>query len=64
MGVTSQLTGRLVVAGRALTGVSQSELAATADIPVETLRHLEASGAAWIPDPQAGSRDLWCGYHP
>jgi hypothetical protein len=49
MSATFQLTGRLIAAGRALTGVGQKDLAATAGIPLETLRHLEASGSAWIP---------------
>jgi hypothetical protein len=43
-----RLTGRLVAAGRALTGVSQTELANAAGIPLETLRRFESSGAAWI----------------
>jgi hypothetical protein len=53
MGTTRRLTGRLIAAGRALTGVGQSEFAAAAGIPLETLRHLEASGAAWIPDHES-----------
>jgi hypothetical protein len=52
MGAT-RLTGRLIAAGRALTGVGQSELATTAGIQVETLCHLEASGSAWIPDNES-----------
>jgi hypothetical protein len=36
-----------------LTGVSQSELAAAAEISLETLHLLESSGAAWIPDDKA-----------
>jgi hypothetical protein len=35
MNSTGRLTGRLVAAGRALTGVSQSELATAAEIPLE-----------------------------
>ena len=60
MDSTGRLTGRLVAAGRALIGVGQSELAAAAGIPVETLRQLESSGAAWIRDneSQALSRAL------
>jgi hypothetical protein len=50
MNATARLTGRLVAAGRALTGVSQSDLAETAGIPVEALCSLESGGAAWIPD--------------
>jgi len=48
-----RLTGRLVAAARALTGVSQGELASSARIPLETLRHLESSGAAWIGDDES-----------
>ena len=48
-----RLTGRLVAAGRALTGISESELASAAGIPLEMLRLLESSGAAWIPDDRS-----------
>ena len=50
---TSRLTGRLVAAARALTGVSQGELATNSGIPLEMLRLLESSGAAWIPDDES-----------
>ena len=55
MGVNSQsrMTGRLVAAARALTGISQSDLAAASGVPLETLRFLESSGAAWIPDAES-----------
>jgi transcriptional regulator with XRE-family HTH domain len=53
MNPTGALTGRLVAAARTLTGVSQSELAAASGIPLETLRLLESSGAAWIPDDKS-----------
>ena len=53
MNSIGRLTGRLVAAGRALTGVSQSELANAAGIPPEMLHLLESSGAAWIPDDKA-----------
>jgi hypothetical protein len=53
MNSTGRLTGRLVAAGRALTGVSHSELATAAGIPLEMLRDLESSGAAWIPDNES-----------
>lgn len=49
MKFTQQLTGRLVAAGRALTGVSQGEFAKAAGLPLEILRVLESSGAAFIP---------------
>ncbi len=50
---TQALTGRLVAAGRALTGVSQRELANAAGMPLEAFHVLEASGAAWIPPDKA-----------
>ena len=53
MNSKGRLTGRLVAAGRALTGVSQSELATAAGIPLEMFRLLESSGAAWIPDDES-----------
>jgi hypothetical protein len=42
------LTGRLIAAGRALAGITANDLGTCARIEVERLRHLEASGAAWI----------------
>ena len=48
MDPTQRLTGRLIAAGRALTGVGQRELATAAGISLERLQLLEASGAAWI----------------
>ena len=55
MGMDSQgrLTGRLVAAARVLTGVSQSDLATASGVSLETLRFLESSGAAWIPDDES-----------
>ena len=53
MKTTMRLTGRLVAAGRALTGVSQSDLANAAGISLDMLQVLESSGAAWIPDDPA-----------
>ena len=55
MGMDSQgrLTGRLVAAARALTGVSPGDLATTSGVSLETLRLLESSGAAWIPDDES-----------
>lgn len=48
----SQVTGRQIAAARALTGISQAELAATAHISVPTLRRMEASEgqAAGLPN--------------
>jgi hypothetical protein len=56
-----QITGRLVAAARALTGISQEDFAAAAGLPVESLRLIEASGSAWVPsdrDAEAVSRGL------
>jgi hypothetical protein len=53
MSSAGRLTGRLVAAGRALTGISQSDLATAAGIPLEMLVLLESSGAAWIPDDES-----------
>jgi hypothetical protein len=53
MNSTGRVTGRLVAAGRALTGVSRKVLATAAGIPLETLRQLESSGAAWIRDDES-----------
>lgn len=43
-----QMSGRLIAAARALTGISQRDFAAVAGLPVETLRLMEDSGSAWI----------------
>ncbi len=53
MDSTSRLSGRLVAAGRALTGISQHDLAAAAGIPIDAYLLLESSSAAWIPDGEA-----------
>ena len=46
MSTNAKMTGRLVAAARALTGISQADFAAAAGLPVETLRLMEASGSA------------------
>lgn len=54
-----QMTGRLVAAARALTGIGQEDFAAAAGLPVERLRLIEASGSAWLSserDAEAVSR--------
>ena len=51
MNSTFRLTGRLVAAGRVLTGIRQNEHAVTAGIPLEMLHLLESNGAAWILRP-------------
>jgi len=56
-----QMTGRLVAAARALTGISQADFAAASELPVEALRLIEASGSAWLSserDAEAVSRGL------
>ena len=53
MNTKNGLTGRLLAAARALTGVGQSDLATASGIALERLRLLEASGAAWLPDRDA-----------
>jgi len=54
-----QMTGRLVAAARALTGVSQEDFATAAGLQVDAVRLMEAGGSAWISsehDAQAVSR--------
>ena len=53
MNFSGQLTGRLVAAARALTGIGQNELATASGIPLETLNLLESNGAAWISDHES-----------
>lgn len=53
MNSTGRLTGRLIAAARVLTGTSQDDLASASGIALETLRLIESSGAAWIPDRES-----------
>ncbi|MBX3549047.1 MAG: XRE family transcriptional regulator [Xanthobacteraceae bacterium] len=48
MAERTKMTGRLIAAGRALTGVSLAELADVTGVPSETLRLMEANGSAWL----------------
>ncbi|MGY8684776.1 XRE family transcriptional regulator [Bradyrhizobium sp. UFLA05-153] len=48
MGSETKMTGRLVAAARALTGVSREAFAGAAGIPVETITLMEANGSAWL----------------
>jgi hypothetical protein len=48
MSGVSQITGRLIAAARALTGISRADLAGASGVPVETLDRMEASGSAWL----------------
>lgn len=43
-----EMSGRLIAAARALTGISQADFAAAAGLSVEALRLMEASGSAWL----------------
>ena len=59
----TQISGRLIAAARALTGISQAEFAAAAGLPVEALHLMEAGGSAWLRserDVEAVSRALDC----
>ena len=49
MNAKVQMSGRLIAAARALTGISLADFAAAAGISVEALRLIEANGSAWIP---------------
>ncbi len=52
MSTNAKMTGRLIAAARALTGISQADFAAAAGLPVETLRLMEASGSARLDSEQ------------
>ena len=43
-----RMTGRLIAAARALTGVSPDDFAAAAGLPAERLRSMESKGSAWL----------------
>lgn len=47
-----QISGRLIAAARALTGISQADFALAAGLPVETVCLIEASGSAWVQSEQ------------
>ena len=48
MGSETKMTGRLIAAARALTGISREDFAGAAGIPANTLALMEASGSAWL----------------
>lgn len=57
----NRITGRLIAAARALTGIGQSDFAAAAGLSVETLRRIEESGSACVQsrrDAEALARGL------
>src|SRR5690348_16399920 len=43
-----KMTGRLVAAARALTGISQEDFAIAAGLPAETIASMEVNGSAWL----------------
>ena len=47
---SGRITGRLVAAARALTGVSEAVLATDARIPLERLRVVKSRGSSWLSD--------------
>jgi transcriptional regulator with XRE-family HTH domain len=61
MNAETGVTGRLIAAARALTGISTQDLARSSGVPIETLSRMEASGSAWLQpgsDLEAVSRAL------
>ncbi len=53
------MTGRLIAAARALTGISREDFAAAAKVPTEAIALMEANGSAWLhseDDAQAMTR--------
>ena len=61
MNAETRVTGRLIAAARALTGISTQDLARSSGVPIETLSRMEASGSAWLQpgsDLEAISRAL------
>lgn len=48
MSSENRMSGRLIAAARALTGISQADFAAAAGLSVEALGFLEGSGSAWV----------------
>lgn len=57
----TRITGRLIAAARALTGISQPDFAMAAGLGVETLRRIEESGSAFVqsvPDGEGLLRGL------
>jgi len=61
MGHSLLITGRLIAAARALTGISHGDLANTAGISISRLVQLEAAGSAPVPsehEAEAVSRAL------
>lgn len=52
--MTARLSGRLLAAARALVEISSADLASASGVKIDKLQLLEADGAAWLPEPEAG----------
>ena len=48
MHTETRVSGRLIAAARALTGISAKDLALRSGVGSEVLRQMEASGSAWL----------------
>ncbi|MCS3731539.1 XRE family transcriptional regulator [Bradyrhizobium betae] len=48
MSEATMMTGRLIAAARALTGISVDDFATAAGLPQEVLQQMEANGSAWL----------------
>jgi len=48
MNPTIKITGRLIAAARALTGVNRKDFAAAVGVTPETLTAMESNGSAWL----------------
>lgn len=48
MNTETRVSGRLIAAARALTGISAKDLALRSGVGIEMLRQMEASGSAWL----------------
>jgi transcriptional regulator with XRE-family HTH domain len=56
-----RISGRLIAAARALTGISQADFAAAAGLSLEALRMMESNGGEWLSareDIEAANRGL------
>ena len=50
---SNRLTGRMVAAARALTGIGLTDLAKASGLSEEVLQRAESNGAAWMSDTEA-----------
>jgi transcriptional regulator with XRE-family HTH domain len=49
MSAEARITGRLILAARALAGINRAHLASASGVSIEALERFEASGSAWLP---------------